>query len=411
MPWQETDVTKERVKFVLEWEHRWDEGEGRMNFAELCREFGISRQQGYMWRERYREAGHRVEAVAQRSSRPHTMPTKIAEEVADVVVAARKARPTWGPKKLRAWLLHHHPELEVPASSTMGEVLRQRGLTMSRPRRVRATKAATQPFASVTGPNATWCVDFKGQFRTRDGVCCYPLTILDAHSRFLIRCEGVLDPDGREVQRIFDSAFLEFGLPGAIRSDNGPPFASVGAGGLTTLSVWWLRLGIKVERITPGKPQQNGRQERFHRTLKAETASPPKSNLREQQRAFDLFRRVYNEERPHEALAQKPPATAYAASARRYPCRLVRFASAPWHRTMRVDKAGYLTWNKQRVFISTALGHEDINLRYDGETERWDVVFGPLSLGVLVETARGPRFQPSKGRMLDAREVEWSFDE
>jgi len=256
------------------------------------------------------------------------MPTKIAEEMADVVVATRKARPTWGPKKLRAWLLHHHPELEVPASSTMGEVLRRRGLTMSRPRRVRATKAATQPFASVDGPNATWCVDFKGQFRTRDGVRCYPLTILDAHSRFLIRCEGVLDPDGRE-----------------------------------------------------------------------------------QQRAFDLFRRVYNEERPHEALAQKPPATAYAASARRYPCRLVRFVSAPWHHAMRVDKQGFLTWNKQRVFISTALGHEDVDLRYDGETEQWDVVFGPLSLGVLVETARGLRFQPSRGRVVDAREVEWSLDE
>jgi transposase InsO family protein len=410
MPWQETDVTKERVKFVFEWERRWDEGEGRMNFSELCREFGISRQQGYLWRDRYRDAGHSVEAVAERSKRPHTMPTKISDEMADFVAAARKAKPTWGPKKLRAWILHHHPELELPAPSTIGEVLRRRGLTTSRRRRTKATKATTQPFANITGPNATWCVDFKGHFPTRDRVRCYPLTILDAYSRFLVRCEGVLEPDGREVQRIFDSAFEEFGLPAAIRSDNGPPFASVGAGGLTKLSVWWLRLGIKLERITPGKPQQNGRQERFHRTLKAETASPPHVNLREQQRAFDVFRRSYNEERPHEALEQKPPVTAYAASARRYPCRLVRFGIEPWNHAMRIDKGGFLSWNKTRVFVSTALAHEDVDLQYDGDAGLWDVVFGPLSIGVLWETPTGPCFKPSRGRMQDAREVTWALD-
>jgi transposase InsO family protein len=290
----------------------------------------------------------------------------------------------------------------------MGEVLRRRGLTTARPRRTRATKAATQPFAEVTGPNATWCVDFKGHFRTRDGIRCHPLTILDAHSRFLIRCEGVLDPDGREVQRIFDSAFTELGLPAAIRSDNGPPFASVGAGGLTPLSVWWLRLGIKLERIAPGKPQQNGRQERFHRTLKAETASPPKGNLREQQRTFDVFRRSYNAERPHEALGQKPPATAYCASARHYPRPLVQFVTVPWDHAVRIGKDGFLTWNKQRVFISTALAHEDVDLRYDEQVQQWDVVFGPLSIGTLHDDPSGVRFKPSKGRMNDLRDVDCS---
>lgn len=401
-------MAKERVKFVLEWERRWDEGEGRLNFAELCREFGISRQQGYVWRNRYREAEHQIESVAQRSSRPHTTPTKVSEELEDFVAAARKSRPTWGPRKLRAWLQRLHPELELPAPSTIGEVLRRRGLTRSKPRRTRATKTETQPFANITGPNATWCVDFKGQFKTGDGVRCYPLTILDAYSRFLIRCEGVLQPDGREVQRIFDSAFTEFGLPAAIRSDNGPPFASVGAGGLTELSVWWLRLGINLERITPGKPQENGRQERFHKTLKAETASPAKATLRHQQRAFDIFRGSYNEERPHEALGDKPPTTAYAASARRYPRRLVRFITAPWDHEVRIDKAGFLSWNKKRVFISTALAHEDVALQYDGEDENWDVVFGPLSIGTLEETPKGPRFKPSRGRMHDVREVDFS---
>ncbi len=308
---------KERVKFVLEWEKRWDKGKGLLNFAELCREFGISRQVGYGWIRRYREGD--VHALEDRSRRPKTMPTKVGDELEELIVAARKTHPTWGPKKLRAWLMHHRPQLVLPAQSTIGEILRRRGLSHSRRRRRRASKGLMQPFAKVTGPNARWCVDFKEHFRTLDGRKCYPLTIIDAFSRFFLRCEGVEDPDGREVERIFDGAFQEFGLPAAIRSDNGPPFASVGAGGLTKLSVWWLRLGIRVERIEPGKPQQNGRLERLHRTLKAETTKPPRQHLRAQQRAFDVFRAQYNEERPHEALAQQTPASCFALSPRRYP--------------------------------------------------------------------------------------------
>jgi transposase InsO family protein len=403
MPWKETDVMKERVKFVLEWEKRWDEGEGRLNFAELCREFGISRAVGYDWVARYRDAKHDVKAIKERSRRPHRSPAKVSDEVEELLVAARKARPTWGPKKLRAFIAERCPKLaELPAPSTIGEVLRRRGLTVPRRlKRVRATRSATQPFAEVTGPNATWCVDFKGHFNTQDGRVCYPLTIIDAHSRFLIRCEGVEDPNGREVQRIFDSAFCEFGLPASIRSDNGPPFASVGAGGLTKLSVWWLRLGIRVERIEPGKPQQNGRQERFHRTLKAETAKPPHANMRAQQRAFDLFRKVYNEERPHEALGQKPPARSFALSPRRYPCPLVRLATgSPWEHIERVDKDGFVRWHEQRIFVTRALAHEDVAIEYDGASETWLVTFGPLCVGVLTESP-APTFRPTKGRMAD----------
>jgi transposase InsO family protein len=406
MPWQETDAMKERVKFVLEWEKQWKEGEGRLNFAALCRAFGISRQVGYVWLERYRQASHNLEAMRERTRRPLTSPMKVSDEMEDFLVATRKLHPSWGPKKLRAWIAHRRPQVELPAQSTIGEVLRRRGLTLPRRRRVRATKASTQPFADVTGPNATWCVDFKGHFRTEDGRTCYPLTIIDAYARFLIRCEGVESPDGREVQRIFDSAFREFGLPAAIRSDNGPPFASVGAGGLTPLSVWWLRLGIRVERIAPGKPQQNGRQERFHRTLKADTASPPRAHLRAQQRAFDLFRKEYNEERPHEALGQQTPATIFLLSARRYPCALVRFQpDGPWHQMLRVDKNGFIRWENNRLFISSALAHEDVELRYDGVLEQWHVVFGPLSLGWIHETP-SLTFHPSKGRMADQVERE-----
>lgn len=396
---------KERVKFVLEWEKRWDEGEGQLNFAELCREFGISRQVGYVWLKRYRDSKHDLEAMAERSRRPLRSPTKVPDELEDLVVAARKLHPTWGPKKLRAWLLHHRPQLQLPAQSTIGEVLRRRGLTVQRRPRQRSTIASTQPFADVTGPNATWCVDFKGHFRMQDGNRCHPLTIIDAYSRYLVRCEGVENPDGREVERIFDSAFQEFGLPSVIRSDNGPPFASVGAGGLTKLSVWWLRLGIRVERIAPGKPQQNGRQERFHRTLKAETARPPRAHLRAQQRAFDTFRREYNEERPHEALGQKPPSSVYVLSPRRYPRPLLRFDIHAWNEAVRVDRDGFIRWRNKRLFISSALAHEDVELRYEPVVERWHVVFGPLSIGWIDETPT-PIFTGTKGRMADLVERE-----
>jgi transposase InsO family protein len=401
MPWQETDAMKERVKFVLEWERRWEEGEGRLNFAALCREFGISRQVGYECVERYRAANDDLRSLEERSRRPLTSPTKIAEEVEDLIVAARKKHPTWGPRKLRAWMMHRHPEVVLPATSTIGEILYRRGMTMPYLRRVRATKGAKQPFADVTGPNSTWCVDFKGNFRTGDGLTCYPLTLIDAHSRLLLRCEGLLEPDGRQVQRVFDSAFREFGLPSAIRSDNGSPFASVGAGGLTRVSVWWIRLGIRLERIAPGKPQENGRLERFHRTLKAETAKPPHGNIRAQQRAFDFFRKEYNQERPHEALEQQTPATLYARSRRRYPRPLQYFEVEPWNQSVCVDRNGFIRWGKRRVFVSTALAYEDIHIRYNGEKQEWDLVFGPLLLGRLRETVAGPVLVPTRGRLAD----------
>src|SRR5262245_55727015 len=198
MPWKETDSMKERVKFVLEWEKRWNAGHGLLNFAELCREFGISRQVGYIWLRRYREAKHDLDALKERTRRPLTSPAKLPDEMEDLLVAARKSHPSWGPQKPRAWLMHYRPQLELPAQSTIGAVLHRRGLTTPRPRRVRATKASTQPFADVTGPHATWCVDFKGHFRTRDGSKCYPLTIIDAHSRFLLRCEVLETPMVRQ---------------------------------------------------------------------------------------------------------------------------------------------------------------------------------------------------------------------
>jgi hypothetical protein len=207
-----------------------------------------------------------------------------------------------------------------------------------------------------------WCIDFKGWFETGDGVRCHPLTLIDAHSRFLLRCEALLEPDGKHVRSVLDSAFLEFGLPAAIRSDGGPPFASTGPARLTELSVWPLRLGVRIEIIALGKPPQNGRLERFHRTLGEETASPPADDCRAQQRRFDLHRREYNHERPHEALGMRPPARIYEPSKRTYPRPLIRRQPEPFAREVRVDKQGFITWNRRKLFISSALRCEYIEL-------------------------------------------------
>jgi putative transposase len=387
MPWQSTDPVKERTKFILEWEKRWNREQGQVNVTELCREFGITRQAGYGWIRRYQEAGHDLKALAPRSRRPHSSPTAIAEDIQDAVVGLRKLHPRWGPRKLRAWLLERYPDIPMPSVSAMSAILKRRGMIRPRPRRRRHPIPVTQPFAACDHPNAVWCVDFKGWFRTQDGEKCYPLTLIDAYSRYLLRCEVLAEPNGREVQAIFDSAFREFGLPEAIRSDNGPPFASTGAGGLTLLSVWWLKLGIRLERIAPGKPHQNGRQERFHLTLKLDV--PPQASRRDQQRASDLFRCEYNEERPHEALKQATPASVYQPSPRKYPLPLLRPADAhPFHYECRVDKDGFIRWSgdrRRRIHISSALAHETISLQPRIEEGRWHLYYGPIPLGTIEE--------------------------
>jgi putative transposase len=381
MPWKETDAMKERVALVLEWERRWRKQQGQVNVAELCRIHGVSRECGHKWIRRYQEADFDIRAVEERSRRPHSSPARISDEVQDVLVAARKLHPRWGPRKLYAWLTDAYPGIPLPSPSAIGEILLRRGLTTPRRSKRARVPSVTRPFAACDRPNAVWCVDFKGWFRTHDGAKCYPLTITDAYSRYLLRSEALADPNGVEAQRVFDSAFSEFGLPDAIRSDNGPPFASTGAGGLSRLSVWWLRLGIRVERIEPGRPQQNGRHERMHLTLKLETEI--QATLRVQQREFDFWRREFNEERPHEALGQKPPATVYQASSRKYPRKLVRPDPEPCAEVSRVDKSGFITWRRTKIFISSALAHEIIELDVDYLTDMCEVRYGPIILGRL----------------------------
>ena len=386
MPWKATDAMKERTKFVLEWERRWNEAEGGLvNMAELCRMFGVSRQTGYTWVERYREGDHQLVAVAEQSRRPKTSPHAISLAMEDLIVAARKCYPRWGPKKLHARLVERNPGKYVPSASAIAKVLVRRGLTQPRRRRRRGAAAGVvAPFSDCDQPNDVWCMDFKGWFVTGDGVRCSPLTLIDAFSRFLIRCEALVDPDGKHVQRILDSAFLEFGLPAAIRSDGGPPFASTGPARLTELSVWILRLGIRVEIIAPGKPQQNGRLERLHRTLKAETASPPAEDCAAQQRHLDRWRGEYNHERPHEALRMRRPAAVYERSRRGYPRPLVQPSFGPVAHVARVDKNGAIKWNRRSVFISSALKHEHVELEESCEFDgRWDVHWGSVPIGWL----------------------------
>ena len=384
MPWLATDAVKERTKFVLKWEERFNEAEGgRVNVAELCRMFGISRQTGYEWIGRYREAG-RIDSLAERSRRPLSSPTKVSDEVEAMVVAARKQRPTWGARKLRRVLVERYPSTEWPSASCMTAILDRHGLTTKRRKRRKTPVVVKLPFAACDRPNAVWCIDFKGKFRTQDGTWCHVLTLVDAYSRFLLRAEVLLNPTGRNVERVLDAAFQEFGLPTAMRSDNGPPFASTGAGGLTELSVWWLLLGLRLERIEPGKPYQNGRLERLHLTLE-EVVGTPSANPRAQQRAIDLWRKDYNEHRPHEALGMRCPIDVYAHSRRRYPCRLIdpRTASPEPDEVYRLDNNGRLRWSGRWILISSALGGEFVVVENLSDWTQYAVSFGGVRLGTF----------------------------
>ena len=266
-----------------------------------------------------------------------------------------------GPRKLKARLERLRPEVSWPAASTIGSLLDREGLTQPRKKR-RKVAPYTQPLATATEPNRVWCADFKGWFRTQDGERIDPLTISDAHSRYLLRCQGVEATDTRRVQAIFEAAFREYGMPEAIRSDNGPPFASRAVAGLSRLAVWWMKLGIVAERIEAGHPEQNGRHERMHRTLAEETASPPAANRRAQQRAFDRFRRVYNEERPHQALRMQTPAMVWAPSSREYPARLQEPEYDSGIQVRRVDCTGHISWKHVSVFLSEVLAGERVGL-------------------------------------------------
>lgn len=399
MPWNKTSVLEQRIQFILEWK------KGIHSFAALCRIFSIARQTGYKLVRRYVASGGDVRALEDRSRRPRTSPLVTRQMIVGWVVQARRKWPHWGPRKIRVALALKHPHVKLPAASTIGDILKRRGLVAPRQRR-RRTPPHTQPFAACDAPNQVWCVDFKGQFRTGDGTICYPLTITDAFSRYLIRCVGLEEPTTAAALEVFESAFTEYGLPNAIRSDNGTPFASQSVGGLSVLSIWWVQLGIRPERIEPGKPQQNGRHERMHLTLKRETASPPARSFQMQQRRFDKFRTIFNQERPHEALGYATPASRFARSPRSYPRTLEVPPPTPQGNRVLVDGHGAARFQDVHVPVGHILAHQYVD--FDPVADHvWLVRFGPVELGLFDETKKTqglvrPRRRRGPGRKVSA---------
>ena len=380
----------ERMQFIQAWLKRGTD------FAGLCRAFGISRKTGYKWTGRFTALGE--QGLSDRppiaESHPHALPL---EQVA-WILAVRKRHPFFGPRKIRAALEDERRfRWDPPAASTIGSILKRHGYVADRRRR-RRVDPATQPFMACSAPNVIWCADFKGHFLLGEGCRCHPLTISDAFSRYLLRCEGLYEPRAEPVREVFEQCFVEFGLPAAIRTDNGPPFATLGAGALSRLAVWWIKLGIRPERIEPGKPQQNGRHERMHRTLKEQTASPPQRTMAAQQLVFDRFRAEFNQVRPHEALGQKTPASVHVVSGRRYPCPL-RSPEYPSGCEVRlVDQNGALKWRGTKFFVSECLAHEPVCFK-EVEAGRWEASYGPARLGVVDERGREPIFvRPKRQR-------------
>jgi putative transposase len=378
MGWKETCAMEERWKFVLESKRE------EYSFAELCRRFGVSRKTGYKWLERYEAEG--PAGLRDQSRAPDSHPNEVVEEVAEAVRELRRAHPHWGPAKLRARLQREVPEVIWPSASTIGELLKRAGLTVPRKNR-RHTPTHASPLQHADGANQVWCADFKGWFRCADGRRCDPLTITDGFSRYLLRCQAVDGMTERSVRGVMEAAFREFGLPQAMRTDNGEPFASSGVAGLSRLSVWWIKLGIRPERIPPGKPQHNGRHERMHRSLKEATASPPAAHLRGQQQAFDRFRQEYNQQRPHAALGMKTPADFYAGSARAYPSRLAEAEYVDDWEVRRVRAGGQIRWWTESIFVGRALEGEALGLEpiADGQWRLW---FFGYPLGILDERKR-----------------------
>ncbi len=376
MPWKETDAFGEQRKFVTAWI-----GEAETPFTELCQRYGISRKSGYKRVSRFKEFG--LEGVGDLSRVPNNHPNQTPPEIVEMLVNAKRQHMTYGPRKLLVVIAREHPELSLPASSTASKILKEHGLVRSR-RGIRKSAPWATPFSNAHQPNDTWCADFKGWFRTSDGVRINPLTITDSVSRYLIACTALERSTFGQVRPIFELAFREFGLPRAMRTDNGPPFSSTSLGGLSKLSVWWIKLGITPERIRPGHPEENGRHERMHRTLKDAVASPPKTSFRAQQKAFDWFIDDYNEIRPHEALGQKTPASVYFNSPRNYPNRIEHPEYRDNVTVRRVRTNGDIRWKGNRVFISEALIGEPIGLKQISD-RTWAIYYGPLEIGILNE--------------------------
>lgn len=377
MSWRTSDAMSERKKFIELLQS------GQRSLAGLCREFGISRPTGYKWAARYEAEGTR--GLEERSRVPHHSPQETPEAIRESIIEARELHPTWGPLKLRWWLEERRGMAGLPAPSTIGDILKREGLIHPRRRRRPHPPSAGPYVQKVQRPNQEWNADFKGEFRMGSGEYCYPLTVTDAFSRYLLEVRALEGTGTEGAWSGFQRAFEAYGLPEAIRTDNGVPFASTGLGRISKLGVWFTRLGIRLVRTRPGHPQDNGRHERMHRTLKAETTRPPAPEMRAQQRLFDRFRADYNHQRPHQALGQQPPVQVYRASSRRYPARMPEVEYPSHYEVRKVTSGGIFRWRSRVTFVSQCLVGERIGL-VEVDDGLWRVYFAALELGILDET-------------------------
>lgn len=381
MPWQSESIMSQRLEFVRAVVHR----PVGQSIRDVCRVHGISERTGHKWLARYGTGG--PAALADRSHAPQTPAHQVPRALIEPILALRQEQPTWGARKLRDVLRREQPAMPWPAASTITTLLKRAGVLAPRPRRHRdsatwAQRALTRPAA----PNDVWAADFKGEFRLQDGPYCYPLTISDLASRYVLAVDALPSTASAPAQAQCRRCFERYGLPRVIRTDNGGPFgAPLALGGLSTLGVWWIRLGIRPERIAKGAPQQNGEHERMHRTLKADATRPPCLTMERQQARFDQWRTTFNQRRPHDALQGTPPAAHYTASPRAFP-RHLPLLEYPEHLDLRrVSSAGSIRWRGEVVFLSSVLAGEYVSLQETGNSE-WTIAFGPVTLGTFSAT-------------------------
>lgn len=380
MPWRESGPMDQRRQLVEDYRS------GLFSMTELAEQYHVSRKTGYKWVDRSAAATDGVLALADRSRRPHTSPCETAPAVVAALIAMRKRHPRWGARKLIALGHQQHAALVWPSRSTVCDLLTRAGLVKARPRHRPAVGHRPSVLVPMAAPNQTWTTDFKGEFRTADRRYCYPLTVRDGFSRFVLRCDGLLARTLDDTQRRFRRAFIEYGLPDRIRSDNGSPFAGTGLGRLSRLAIWWMRLSIVPERIAPGHPEQNGSHEQFHSVLKAETARPPGPNLRAQQRRFDRFRAEYNHERPHESLDDQTPATRYTPSTRQLPTTLPAVEYPGHMEVRRVASNGCISW-RDPVFLTETLAGDVVGFE-EVDDGLWTVYYGTVALARFDERHR-----------------------
>jgi transposase InsO family protein len=373
MPWKKMSTMDQKIQMVADWQSEY------LSITDLSQKYSLSRPTIYKWLKRYEEFG--IDGLKEQSRKPLHSPNQTKDDIVELIIKEKLKNRKRGPKKVYYQLATQYPHIDLPSPSTIGEWLKKRGLVNKRKKRLRVP-AYTEPFQACQTPNAVWSVDYKGQFYTKDTCVCYPLTISDNYSRYLLKCQGLPGPRYEETRKVFEEVFREYGLPEAIRSDNGTPFTGRCAGGLSRLSIWWIQLGIIPERIDKGCPQQNGRHERMHRTLKEEAIYPVSRNMKEQQKRFDLFLIDYNNNRPHEALGQNTPGNYYQRSIRPYVEKPVMPDYDLDYAVRHVRHSGEIKFKGGIYYLTQLLTGQPVGLKQVADGQ-WTVYYSFQQIGTL----------------------------